>query len=146
MYGDLDLIKSLDSRYEEYFPDDDSIELFSDRYRGHSIDVIKHFDLGKEDTSHEEIDTTAQETKRRKIQNPTVDEFTPEVSNNNNQHTNNKDAVQNQQQPQNFVGNTIYNLLRVLPNSSYFGPPSDHLFNNTKLVELFGNLPNVPTE
>lgn len=146
VYGDLDLIKSLDSRYEEYFPDDDSIELFSDRYRGHSIDVIKHFDLGKEDTSHEEIDTTAQETKRRKIQNPTVDEFTPEVSNNNNQHTNNKDAVQNQQQPQNFVGNTIYNLLRVLPNSSYFGLPSDHLFNNTKLVELFGNLPNVPTE
>ncbi|CUM50416.1 unnamed protein product [Debaryomyces fabryi] len=145
VYGDLDLIKSLDSRYEEYFPDDDSIELFSDRYRGHSIDVIKHFDLGKEATSHEEIDST-NETKRRKIQTPVEDEFTPDLSINNNQHTNNKEIGQNQQQSQNFVGNTIYNLLRVLPNSSYFGPPSDHLFNNSKLVELFGNLPNVPTE
>lgn len=145
VYGDLDLIKSLDSRYEEYFPDDDSIELFSDRYRGHSIDVIKHFDLGKEATSHEEIDST-NETKRRKIQTPVEDEFTPDLSINNNHHTNNKEIGQNQQQSQNFVGNTIYNLLRVLPNSSYFGPPSDHLFNNSKLVELFGNLPNVPTE
>lgn len=144
VYGDLDLIKSLDSRYEEYFPDDDSIELFSDRYRGHSIDVIKQFDLGNVDVEETDLNSMKM-TKKRKIQPPAVDELTSEIPN-KAVNTNSIDAVQTQLQPQNFVGNTVYNLLRVLPNASYFGPPSDHLFNNGKLVELFSNLPNVPTE
>lgn len=145
VYGDLDLIKSLDSRYEEYFPDDDSIELFSDRYRGNSIDVIKKFDLGKDDDSYEEIETE-RKLKKRRIQNPTIDEIPVDTSNNDNIVTsNNESAIHTQQQPQNFVGNTTYNILRALPNSSYFGPPSDHLFNNEKLVELFSNLPNIPS-
>ena len=42
-----------------------------------------------------------------------------------------------------FVGPSIVALMSALPNASYFGLPSESVFNSDKLVTLFSNLPNI---
>ena len=43
-----------------------------------------------------------------------------------------------------IVGPSIVALMSALPNASYFGLPSESVFNSDKLVTLFSNLSNIP--
>lgn len=134
VYGDLSSITTLEKRYKDMFPDDDIMEFFTNRYRSKYIDVIKVFDLGE----NEENENKREITKTHIEDN--------DISVANNTKPENEGALKNTQQPQNFVGNTVYNLLRVLPNSSYFGPQSERVFNSEKLVDLFSKLQDIPTD
>lgn len=151
-YLDLDTVLSLQKRYITYFPTDDDIALFGDRYKGAGLDGIAKYDLG--DTApldlEDEVDEDeklAHATKRRKTVSTdnyspesTGTRSTPDLSGQNNS------SLQQYQPQHGFVGNAIYNLLQVLPNAGYFGPASDHVFNSAKLVELFGYLSDIPGE
>ncbi|CAK7902350.1 mRNA 3'-end-processing protein Rna14p [[Candida] anglica] len=162
-YGDLNAVRSLENRYEQYFPDDDALNLFVDRYRDPgSVDVIRVYDLGLSDVDEEEQGLTS--NKRRKIvkseSNGTSESQLPALetiqqatsgSYNNAGNVNGNTLQPSEQQPQQqqartqpFVGSTTYNLLRALPSASYFGPPKDQVFDAGKLVELFSNLPKIP--
>lgn len=145
VYGDLDLVKSLDRRYEEYFQVDDALELFSDRYRGPSIDVIYNYDLAMDNKKRKNGEANGH-SKKRNIDTPVVEEAPIEKHADPTPVSQEPQAPKLQAQSQNFVGLTTYNLLRVLPNSSYFGPQSDHGFDSEKLVELFSNIPDIPTD
>lgn len=128
-YLDLDTVKSLEKRYEQFFPDDDPLSLFSDRYKGFTIDAVREYDLGLEPV--EETVAEAPNKKRKTTPAPTpapVPENGPDIP----QHG--------------FVGNSVYALLQVLPNASYFGPPSERVFNTSKLVELLSTLPEKKVE
>lgn len=159
-YLDLDTVSALERRYLQLFPDDDELSLFIDRYKGNTLDAITKYDLCTEERSDSEDEDEEEEQgskkgkgkKRRKISSPS-DNYSPESASGN---TANKAMMGNGQisgtqvaPPENqfgFVGNTIYSLLQVLPNAGYFGPPNEHIFNSSKLVELFNNLPDLPND
>lgn len=135
IYGDIGLIKSLDKRYKEYFPRDDHLKFFIERYKDDKIDPIRKYDLAEEETTHK----TLMEEKVIKKQKKNLP--SPELKDEPALVENSKGSTGQQH---NFVGNNVYNLLRVLPNSSYFGPQSDHVFNSEKLVDFFSNLSDIP--
>lgn len=59
-YGDLSAVQSLEKRYEQYFPDDDTLELFCDRYYdGASTDEIRKYDLGVDSSKRRKIEIVA---------------------------------------------------------------------------------------
>ena len=67
----------------------------------------------------------------------------------------NKTRIQQEQDQENqginkpeesFVGPSIIALMSALPNASYFGLPSESVFNSEKLVTLFANLSNIPLQ
>lgn len=151
-YLDLDTVLSLEKRYTQYFPSDDDIALFADRYKAAGLDGIAKYDLGESatldlDDEEEEKDNT-RARKRRKTAK--ADNYSPESTGARNTpeaHGGKNNSALTQLQPQHgFVGNSIYNLLLVLPNAGYFGPVTEHVFSSAKLVELFGNLSALPGE
>lgn len=148
-YLNLDTVLLLEKRYASFFPDDDEMAVFVDRYNT-PFDAIAKYDLGEklllDGDEDEEEDDGLSLKKRRKIAGR--DDYSPESQSSSDRRSNGTIGQQvsnsTQAQQQSFVGTTIYNLLQVLPNAGYFGPLSEHVFNSTKLVELFGNLTNVP--
>lgn len=151
-YLNLDTVLLLEKRYASFFPDDDKMALFVDRYK-HPYDAIAKYDLGDKillgNDENEEEDNGESMKKKRKRSGR--DDYSPEslgglsaTGRGSNGTIGQQVPNSTQSQPQSFVGASIYNLLQVLPNAGYFGPLSDHVFNSSKLVELFGNLTNVP--
>lgn len=141
-YLDLDTVLALEKRYVQNFPDDDDMALFIDRYKTGDYNGVAKYDLGtKLDVTLDANgpDETEEEDKPRKRRR--VDNYSPEAV---EKKENGLVPVSTQQHG--FVGNTIYGLLQMLPNAGYFGPPAEHVFNSTKLVELFANLPLLPGE
>lgn len=137
-YLEIDTVKSLEKRYEQFFPDDDPLQLFADRYKSFNLDTIKVYDLGQ--TYEEETEPEqSRKTKKRKTE-PLPENYTPEA---NGMGNGKNSFIPNQH---GFVGDAIYSLLQVLPNAGYFGPTSEHVFNSSKLVELFSNLPDLPED
>lgn len=148
---DLGIVSSLESRYKELFPDEDSIGYLSARYSYNNVDLIR-YDLGKRPrfydddyndydqlskTSSKEYSNNEPESKKAKVSLPS------------------KPAVRAEQEPiipavdvdpinqpptHGFIGNSIYSLLKLLPNASYFGNPQDRVFNSKKLAELFESI------
>lgn len=150
-YLDLDTVVSIEKRFVQYFPDDDDMALFIDRYKAPNFDGVAKYDLGKKMPAamlddEDDDDDTRSANKRRKFAN-NDDNYSPETAGGKSEKSNNLAHSSIPATPQHgFVGNTIYNLLQILPNAGYFGPPSEHVFDNSKLVELFGNLPSLPGE
>lgn len=129
-YLDLDTVESLEKRYEQFFPEDDPLSLFSDRYKGFTIDAVREYDLGIEAVEEPTVESP---NKKRKTVTPTAPAaLVPDNGPSLPQHG--------------FVGNSVYALLQVLPNASYFGPPSERVFNTSKLVELLSTLPEKKSE
>lgn len=80
-YGDLNAVKSLENRYEQYFPEDDTMELFCDRYYEEgSIDVIRKFDLGG-DLKRRKVDQPQQPQQQQQQQQPQVQQLRQQDSN-----------------------------------------------------------------
>lgn len=127
-YLDIDTVKSLESRYEQFFPEDDPMVLFADRYRDHDLNVIKRYDLFDEN----EVEVVHQKKKRRVVFDDDVPEREPAAM-----------EAPVVVESHGFIGNTVYNLLLKLPNAGFFGPPQERVFNSAKLVELFSNLPDL---
>ncbi|KAF3991057.1 hypothetical protein FT663_01821 [Candidozyma haemuli var. vulneris] len=159
-YLDLDTVLALEKRYLQLFPDDDELSLFIDRYRGSAVDAIAKYDLcteaksdsEDEDEEEEPVRKSRKSKKRQKLSSPS-DNYSPESTSGstaNNSIVGNGQIsgsqVTQQENQYGFVGNTIYSLLQVLPNAGYFGPPGEHIFNSSKLVELFNNLPDLPSD
>lgn len=167
-YLDLDIVLSLEKRYQQLFPDDDDLMLFLDRYKADGLDAIGKYDLhntgggnSDDDDNDDEDDgddnnfdelgakkTKSRSRKRRKLDADT-ENYSPEeaTSTTGNRQSQIPGSGSLQQEDQfGFVKNTIYSLLQVLPNAGYFGPPSEHVFNSLKLVELFSNLPDLPSD
>lgn len=156
-YLDLDTVLSLEKRYIQYFPEDDDMALFIDRYKSAGFDGVAKYDLGNKmdvallDNEDDDVETNSPK-KRRKVAIGD-DNYSPESV--SGKAASERDAANGlvpgtssvPSTPQHgFVGNTIYSLLQILPNAGYFGPPAEHVFDSTKLVELFGNLPSLPGE
>lgn len=157
---DLDTVDSLEKRYLQYFPEEDELNLFSDRYKVGTVDAIAKYDMGdiqafsgSDADQNNEASGSGRSNKRRKIRS--TDNYSPETSgqgstfatsSRNSPFSVPSKPIQSQQPLHGFVGQSIYNLLLVLPNAGYFGPPSDHVFNSAKLVELFANMSNLPGE
>lgn len=146
---DLDTVLSLQKRYLQYFPDDDDMALFADRYRVEGLDAIAKYDLGDKAAfqgDEEEVKETSLK-KRRKVKE---DNYSPESTGAatvvNGSVNMPQKPLQAQTQQRGFVGQTIYGMLQALPNAGYFGPPPEHVFNSAKLVEMFANLPSLPGE
>lgn len=154
---DLGIISSLESRYKELFPEDDPIELLSSRYAYDEINLV-NYDLGKpvldlslhgdpgfnDQRSGQSVETDSDsKSKKRKVELPSKPILKSDVDTPNNGNTNMDPILQSQQQSQEFISNSIYNLLRILPNASYFGGPENHIFNSKKLVELLNSM-DVP--
>lgn len=124
-------------KYEQLFPGDDPIELFTDRYRSDGgTNVINHYELDSDD---EEDDAQPKRRKTIKV----VTEVPVERVRNDRAKARVRDSPVVDEEPQ-FVTPAITNLLKVLPNSLYFGHGSG--YNPGKLVQMFANLPNVNTK
>lgn len=137
---DLQMVMTLETEYTQSFPEDDPIGFFSDRYMMGAQDFIREYDLGQapvEDKTESNGGEPA--SKRRKVQLPVAPRDFPGLPTPEPQVSTPEPQAQ-----KSFVGNNIYNLLRMLPSASYFGPPSDHVFNSGKIVELLANLPDKP--
>lgn len=123
---DLGIVSSLELRYRELFPDDDPITLLASRYAYNQYDFVSE-ELDREPPTEKKDEEP--DTKKRKLALPSKPVRNEESIN----------AVSQQQsQQQGFITNSIYNLLRVLPNASYFG--EERVFNSHKLVELFSTM------
>lgn len=151
-YLNLDTVLLLEKRYASFFPDDDNMALFVDRYNT-PYDAIAKYDLGEKvllGDDNDEEEEGGSMRKKRKVNDR--DDYSPESlggsfsasKRSSNGSIGQQVSNSTQSQPQSFVGASIYNLLQVLPNAGYFGPLSEHVFNSSKLVELFGNLTNIP--
>lgn len=165
-FGDLNAVKGLEKRYEQYFPLDNTLDLFCDRYHDEgALDAIREFDLGMKSgpnpNKRRRTDpssapsggaaaglpktpsggaSSGQNSRTRLPEAPREGVRAPVVNStpDNSYHP----QVQGQQ----FVGNTTYNLLRTLPSAQYFGSTKDQVFSPAKLVELFSNMQNLPGE
>lgn len=146
-FRDIDVANSFANKYEQMFTEDDPIELFTDRYRIDGVNAIKEYELGEReiDSEDEEDDERPKRKRRRKAKTTENDNTTP-VEPTQFVPANNTHNGSNGTQESSFVGQTIVALLNGLPNASYFGPVSEGVFKNEKLVELFANLSNVPVE
>lgn len=156
-YLDLDTVLSLEKRYQELFPEDDELSLFLDRYKADGLDAIGKYDLrnndepgsdDEEEEAEQRKSKSSKSRKRRKLSSPS-DNYSPEEASSTSGGTNGQIPGSGALQQENqfgFVKNTIYSLLQVLPNAGYFGPPNEHIFNSLKLVELFSNLPDLPSD
>lgn len=146
---DLGIVMSLERRYSEYFPHDDPIDFLRARYAYDEYDLIKKYDLAKNSSNDQEEQEQQDEEpqqKKRKVLLPVKPSVRPTVDDEMDSLVPDNTItplLQSQQQSQGFIGNSIYNLLRILPNASYFGRPEDHVFNSRKLVELFNSLDNT---
>lgn len=140
-FGQVASVVKLEKKYYEAFPDDAKILSFADRYSlsteqdDYSVtdDLVRSVDLKMTDSS------VAQGTKRRsddseqnanKRQHIADDTETSEKAEEEKGEEDDDDGSE-------YVSDEIYNLLRMLPNSSYFDTP---LFNTSKLVKLLGEL------
>ena len=105
------------------------------------MNLIEKYDLGTATKNELDLPVEVQphSPKRRKVQLPNIPKDFPAIANPEPQMSTPEPQAQ-----KSFVGNNIYNLLRVLPSASYFGPPSEHVFDGSKIVELLANLPDKP--
>ncbi|KAK6458079.1 uncharacterized protein RJT20DRAFT_125995 [Scheffersomyces xylosifermentans] len=140
-YLSLDVAQSFANKFEQIFPDDDPIELFSDRYRLGSEDMIAKYELGVADPEEAEP-----RSKKRKVSHQRTDSVEEIKENNRRGEFFSTPQPQEEEQQKSFVGPTITTLLSALPNASYFGPASESVFNSEKLITLFSNLPNIPVD
>ncbi|KAG7195456.1 mRNA 3'-end-processing protein rna14 [Scheffersomyces spartinae] len=155
-YLSLDLAKTLISKYETLFPEDDAIDLFTNRYLLGLRDLIKEMDLGvreRENDEYEDDDDDKRPKKKQRSNKGSNGGNTNNImsnvnlgghqgfSSNGNGSTTYDDHIDDVEQ-YNPIGKNITNLLRILPNASYFGSKNDYTFDSTKLVELFSNLPD----
>ena len=151
----LDVTNSFNKKYEQLFPEDDPINLFSDRYRLGKRNIIKVEELNQEDDIvYEEYPVP--NNKRRKL-STSASAISPHETQesisaiNSIQESNRIEQEMVEQQRKSKVDNSlaavgpsIVTLMTVLPNASYFGLSSESVFNSKKLVTLFANSPNIP--
>ncbi|KAK6204334.1 uncharacterized protein RJT21DRAFT_123605 [Scheffersomyces amazonensis] len=144
-YLSLDVAQSFANKYEQTFPSDDPIELFTDRYKLGKYDLIRRFELNSA-PDEEDDDDEIQPLKKKRRASKTSEESFSIPDGDSGSHRNsifNNGALPGQKEEKSFVGPTIVTLLEVLPNASYFGPASQSVFKSDKLVKLFANLPNI---
>ncbi|KAI5951353.1 RNA14 [Candida jiufengensis] len=147
----LDIANTFAKKYDSLFAEDDPIDLFTDRYKLGRINIIKRDELDQDgyDKDYDNEDEPVRKRRRRiSISNNFENETQSSVVRNiqessrfdhdlQNGHSNNANNESN------FVGPSIVALMTALPNASYFGLPSDSVFNSDKLVTLFANLSNI---
>ncbi|ODQ61497.1 hypothetical protein WICANDRAFT_52687 [Wickerhamomyces anomalus NRRL Y-366-8] len=122
-FGQISSVDKLEKKYFEYFPEDSKILVFADRYTFADIqdcddvsdDLIRYNDL-----KYSELVPKKSVSSKRRLED---DE---QVENENEDY-----------KIKQYVTDEVYNLLRVLPNSSNFQQP---VFNNTKLIQLLNRL------
>lgn len=143
-FGQISSVDKLEKKYFEYFPEDSKILVFADRYTFADIqdcddvsdDLIRFNDLKyselvpkksiflKRRLEDDEQVENGETKKQRLDEDDKKDE--------EDQEEENEDYKIKQ-----YVTDEVYNLLRVLPNSSNFQQP---VFNNTKLIQLLNRL------
>lgn len=137
----LDITSSFAKKYEQLFPEDDPIDLFTDRYKLEDINIIKRNELNQDDPD----DHIAQARKRRKVSFnfDGIDSKSAVQSIQESSRREQEVIQEEQQKDSSFVGPSIVALMSALPNASYFGLPSESVFNSDKLITLFSNLSNL---
>ncbi|ODV78094.1 Suf-domain-containing protein [Suhomyces tanzawaensis NRRL Y-17324] len=148
-YLSLDVASSFANKYEQLFPDEDPIALFSDRYRLSGKNLIRKFELDDADDSSDDEgeEEDARRSKRRRVSKKQAqvafnEPSAQEAANKSNGSLSN--GQEDAKEP--LVGKTLVTLMTALPNASYFGHASESVFNSEKLVQLLANLPNVPID
>lgn len=147
-FGQLSSVDKIEKKYFENFPNDSKILVFADRYsfteddiNDDGDDLIRFNDLKHSDLVIKRIVST----KRRLEEN---EDGNDDESSNKRQHLENGDAddskpTESDEEEENtykikqYVTDEVYNLLRVLPNNSYFPQP---VFNNSKLISLLNKV------
>ncbi|KAK6465046.1 hypothetical protein DFJ63DRAFT_5057 [Scheffersomyces coipomensis] len=141
-YLSLDVAQSFAKKYEQNFPDDDPIDLFTDRYKLNNDNLIKQFELNTETEESQDHEPSRKKRRLSRSTNESADVNDNNKTDDSNAHRN---SIFNNggeaAEEKSFVGPTIRSLLQVLPNSSYFVP--ERVFKSDKLVKLFANLPNI---
>ncbi|EMG50945.1 RNA14 mRNA 3'-end-processing protein RNA14 [Candida maltosa Xu316] len=143
----LDITNSFTKKCEQLFPDDDPVDLFTDRYKLDNVNIIKKDELGHSYDDEVDDDDRAR-VKRRRLTSTFNDEDTKSTVKNIQESKNMIDEQSEEEaskKEDNFVGQSIVALMSALPNASYFGMPSENVFNSEKLVTLFANLSNIPS-
>lgn len=140
-YLSLDITSSFAKKYEQLFPDDDPVDLFTDRYKLDVVNIIKRDELNRDD----HVDYADLSRKKRKVSFGFDNtESTSAVKSIQESRRIEQEVMEDEQlNGASFVGPSIVALMSALPNASYFGLPSESVFNSDKLVTLFSNLPNI---
>ncbi|RCK66772.1 mRNA 3'-end-processing protein RNA14 [Candida viswanathii] len=139
----LDITHSFAKKCEQLFPDDDPVDLFTDRYKLDNVNIIKKDELGRGDTLDIDDEDLAR-LKRRKLSNFNEEESKSAVKSiQDSANMIEEEEVKASEEDQ-LVGPSIVALMKGLPNASYFGLPSESVFKSDKLVTLFANLSNIP--
>ncbi|EGW33275.1 uncharacterized protein SPAPADRAFT_151132 [Spathaspora passalidarum NRRL Y-27907] len=139
-YLQMDVTNSFVKKYEQLLPEDDPIDLFTDRYKLGQSNLIKKTEIGGDEYSDNEDEEPR--TKKRRVSRKAQEEVNTVVQNIQESTT---QITEQETKPQDsFVGPSIIALMGALPNASYFGLPSESVFDSEKLVTLFANLSNIP--
>lgn len=140
----LDITHSFAKKCEQLFPNDDPADLFTDRYKLDNVNIIKKDELGRGDALDIDDEELAR-LKRRKLSNFNEEESksaVKSIQDSKNMIEEEEETKVNEEEQ--IVGPSIVALMSALPNASYFGLPSESVFNSDKLVTLFSNLSNIP--
>ena len=140
----LDVTHSFAKKCEQLFPNDDPVDLFTDRYKLDNVNIIKKDELGRGDSLDIDDEELAR-LKRRRLSNFNEEESKSAVK--NIQYSKSiieEEAESKGSEEEQLVGPSIVALMSALPNASYFGLRSESVFNSDKLVTLFANLSNIP--
>ncbi|CAK9440336.1 uncharacterized protein LODBEIA_P44360 [Lodderomyces beijingensis] len=145
----LDIANSFTKKCEQLFPKDDPVDLFTDRYKLGKRNLIKSEELNQDAYDEDEsLDSRPAKRQRRSSLSLDAGESTSAVNSIQESSRIEKEMAEQERDlaPDNsiaVVGPSIMTLMTVLPNASYFGLPSENIFNSEKLVTLFANLPNI---
>lgn len=136
-YLTIDVTNSFVNKYEQLFPEDDPVDLFTDRYRIGNLNLIKSYELNDEEDEEDDEDAQEVQEKVKKVKKRKMNPINEPVINSNGTNSNDQ---------KNFVPPSLRTLLGVLPNASYFSQGQDSVFSSEKLVQFFSNLSNIPLE
>lgn len=141
-FGQISSVDKLEKKYLENFPKESKILLFADRYsfKESQDDELDDDDLIRfNDLKNSELVYGKTKSNKRKL-NEVDDEVDGDDYDLDEEESNKKqrtgeivDEDEHNNKIKQYVTDEVYNLLRVLPNNSYFPKP---VFNNSKLISL----------
>lgn len=146
----MDVADSFITKYEQLFPDEDSIDLFTDRYRDDGVNLIVEEEL---DTSDDEDEFVAKRRKPAKEAQATNNGSANNRGGRNRRRNDGPNlpppprgltSAPREEEPEedSFVKPSVVKLLKQLPSALYFG---EGPYDASRLVQMVANLPNVNT-
>ena len=134
-FGNLNNVYSLEKKFLEKFPDENLIDVFTDRYQIQNENLIKRLELTYL-YNYEDANMSILPSSKRKYN--AISSST--MADNDNNNSNARKRMRSNQEP--LIPSEIVELLSILPKRQYF---KNALLNSKKLLNFLDNQVEIPS-